>query len=53
MQARVRTFDLRGEMCGKVFGKGLILLDLGLNRTNLTAMLRTEHGDIGGDRERW
>lgn len=32
-------------MCGKVLGKGLILLDLGLNRITLTAMLRTEHGD--------
>lgn len=53
MSARVRTFDLSDGMCVKVLGKGLMLLDLGLNRIILTGMLRTEHGDTGGDRERW
>lgn len=38
-------------MCVKVLGKGLMLLDLGLNRIILTGMLRTEHGDTGGDRD--
>lgn len=41
---RTLAFTLRNGMCGRVLSKGLIALDLGLNRITLTAMLRTEHG---------
>lgn len=40
-------------MCGRVLSKEFILLDLGLNRITLTAMLRTQPGDMAEGRERW
>lgn len=50
---RTLAFALRNGVCGRVLSKGVILLDLGLNRITLAIVLRIEHGGKGRGKERW